>query len=134
VNELVKPGVTVAYVNWGRWVAQCSWQIRCDAALELTGAENGFRCPECGGDNAIVWPSAEMVAGIGRILLMRPHRKNQNWLPGETLQDLMQENAEHGILTMHAAALEPGPVYGIQDDRLIFDALPTLNPRRELVP
>jgi len=32
---------------------------------------------------------------IERVLLERPNRENQNWLPGETLDDLLRENKEH---------------------------------------
>ncbi len=133
MSELVKPGVTAAFASWGRWVARCSYQDRCDAAIQVVRFAGGLLCPECGMATAVVWPSADMVAGIERLLLMRPHWKNQNWLPGETLHDLLEQNAEHGILSRHAAELPAGAVFGIEGDRITRDALPTLNPKRELV-
>jgi len=36
-------------------------------------------------------------ATIEAILLLRPNPANRNWLPGETLADLVLENVVHGI-------------------------------------
>lgn len=47
----------------------------------------------------IVWPSEAMTFSIERLLLMRPDPTTQNWVPGETLIDLMYENGTHGIFT-----------------------------------
>jgi hypothetical protein len=35
---------------------------------------------------------------IEQILRMRPDRKNMNWIPSETLDDLRAQNIEHGDL------------------------------------
>jgi hypothetical protein len=133
VNELVLPGVWAAEVRQGRWTGWCSHKAYCDASVVLDLFQDGFICPECKRSTAIVWPSGDMVAGIERLLLMRPHWKNRNWLPGETLHDLLHENAIHGILIQHGAALGGRSVFGIHGDRIVHDPLPTLNPRRELV-
>lgn len=133
MTEIVLPGVVAVEANHGRWVAWCGYRDRCDAAAQLARFQPVFVC-ECGGRTEVVWPDPDMVAGIERLLLMRPHRKHQNWRPGETLHDLLHENATHGILTRHAAGLEAGGLFGIDGDRITVDALPTLNPRRELVP
>jgi hypothetical protein len=45
---------------------------------------------------SIVWPADP--EGIEALLAMRPARKNRNWLPGETLQELLAENAAHNVL------------------------------------
>lgn len=126
---LLPPGFVHAYANRGRWVAEC---FDCSAAASLDRFQDGFVC-ECGYPVSVVWPSEAMVHGVERLLLMRPSRKNQNWLPQETLHDLLQENAENGVLTLHAEALESGGLLAIHDDRISLDVLPILNPRRELV-
>ena len=66
----------------------------------------------------IEWPSAEMTYGIERLLLMRPLPLNQNWNPGETLIDLMTENAVHGIY-----ADVPGEL-SVDSERIRMDTLP----------
>jgi hypothetical protein len=134
VTDLVQPGTTAAYANHGRWVAVCSYDATCGlGAAHLDRFQDSFDCPTCDRKMKVVWPSDSMVYGIERLLLQRPHWKNQNWVPGETLHDLLHENAMHGILGIHAAALSPGSMFGIDGDRIVHDALPTLNPRRELV-
>lgn len=115
------------YANRGRWVADCFY---CDQAAQLGRFDAGFICADCRRPVAAVWPSEDMVHGIERLLLMRPSPKNQNWLPHETLHDLLAENAEHGVLALDAA--EPGPLLTILGDRVTADVLPVLNPRREL--
>lgn len=134
MTELVLPGVVAVEARQGRWIGWCSYRDRCDAAIQLVPFTEGFICPDCGMATSVVWPSADMVAGVERLLLMRPHPKNQNWLPGETLDDLLLENIAHGIFTRHAAAVDgTAGIFGISGDRVEFDALPFLNPRRELV-
>lgn len=123
------PGHVHAYANRGRWVAEC---FDCSAAAHLDRFQDGFVC-ECGYPVSVVWPSEATVYGVERLLLMRPSRKNQNWLPHETLDDLLRENAEHGALAPHLEHLDDGPVLAIHGDAITADSLPMLNPRRELV-
>ena len=125
---LAVPGVSAVYANWGRWVADCAW---CDSAEQLVPFTAGFRCVDCGWSTDVVWPPPDMVAGIERLLLMRPNRKNQNWLPTETLEDLVAENVTHGIVALHAGDAS-GPLLGTCGGKITTDALQTLNPRREL--
>ena len=114
-----------AYANRGRWVAECFY---CPQAVSLEKMQPGFRCPDCDAANEVEWPSVDMVRGVERLLLMRPSPKNQNWLPGETLHDLLAENLEHGVVTP-----DPGAVLAIVGDRIEADSFPVLNPRMELV-
>jgi hypothetical protein len=85
-----------ARANWGRWVVSC---FRCPSALDLLPGAPVFFCRECGSSAEVEWPPDELRYGIERLLLMRPDVTTQNWQPGETLIDLMRENAAHGIFT-----------------------------------
>lgn len=93
-----------AYVNFGRWVADCPMQ--CGCALELTPGMMLFACPECKAINEIEWPSDP--DGIWEALLKRPAPKTRNWFPsghelairsrcahGQTVAELDEETAEH---------------------------------------
>jgi hypothetical protein len=51
------------------------------------------------------WPPN--VADIEALVMPRPVPATRNWLPGETMLDLLAENIEHGIVP--TAALEGGP-------------------------
>jgi hypothetical protein len=83
-SEVAIAGVAYAEANWGRWVARC---VR----------------PWC--TNAI---ALEAGRAIEAILGMRPVRRTQNWLPGELLEDLLAENAEHGCLPPEMLTAAPG--------------------------
>jgi hypothetical protein len=124
VNTLVMPGVTCAYANWARWVASCSYAADCgDAAAELTRFQEGFICSDCGRPNKVVWPAAETVYGVERLLMMRSHVKHRNWYPGETLIDLMTENAANGVFDTVPA--NPGDsLLQVEEGRIVHDALP----------
>jgi hypothetical protein len=101
--------------------------------------DRSFSCVECGTITSIIWPSEEMRAGVERLLMMRPAAVNRNWLPGETLIELVKENAEHGLydnLAERGVEAEPGDtLFVIDGDRIRFDSLPALAPgthRREI--
>lgn len=114
-----------AFASWGRWVAPCP---RCPSALDLEPQTPVFQCWECGTRAEVEWPSEEMVYGIERLLLMRPDVTKQNWLPGETLVDLVRENGAHGILSLpddYDAHLI------VEPERIRVDTLPVTF-RREL--
>lgn len=115
-----------AFANFGRWVVACP---RCPHAVDADAHTRTpvFACDMCGLRAEVEWPSAEMVHGIERLLLMRPDYTKQNWLPGETLVDLMQENAEHGIF----ADVPDGLSLTVTDERIRVDTLPITH-RREL--
>lgn len=82
-----------ARVNHGRWLTDCPnckggalthpvWKVAC--------------CGECGCVMRIV-EFPENVSAIEVVLLARSTRDVQNWVPGETVTDLLRENAEHGV-------------------------------------
>jgi hypothetical protein len=95
--------VAQAYVSQSTWVARCPMPD-CPAA-EHYGRKDGFLgglrhdrflCNYCGLQCAVEWPS--FAADIERLLAMRPIPSTRNWLPGETLVDLLGENIEHGVI------------------------------------
>lgn len=87
--------VRPAAANWGRWVVTCatSW---CTNAWMPDLGEQEWLCDKCGVPTGIVWPPDPIA--IEAILLMRPDPNTRSWVPGETLSDLIMENASHGIL------------------------------------
>lgn len=128
-------------VNWGRWIADCP---SCPSAVAVdehhqtrlgaTAVDDGTPvwvegCWDCGATTTLIWPAAPMVAGIERLLAMRPDPNTRNWTPGETLHDLVRENALHGLFSDPSidalAALLPDPeLLVVDDDRIVLDYLP----------
>lgn len=101
----VTDGEIVAYVNHGRWVAECP---DCAGAQLVSELERRFWCLNCG--NAAVnfaWRHVRMPqkrTAIEAELVIRPAAKGdraitRNWLPGETVKDLQRENVEHGVVS-----------------------------------
>jgi hypothetical protein len=92
----------LAYVNHGRWVAQCE----CMNAQLVTEADPRFYCVECfnvafaGRWRTVTFPAE--VPAIEVVLQERPERRRQNWEPGETVELLEAENIEHGLPTSEA--------------------------------
>jgi hypothetical protein len=94
----------LAYVNWGRWVADCPRPF-CPNAEHFGRSSNGhlggltgnsFRCSHCGLRCDADWPPN--VDDIDYLLSQRPVPGTRNWRPGETLWDLIEENAVHGVI------------------------------------
>jgi len=78
-----------AYVNHGRWVADCP----CNGA-ELVAPGELMVCGSCGARNEVKFPAN--IDGIEGALEMRPPT-NQNW-HGESVESLVAENIDHGLL------------------------------------
>jgi hypothetical protein len=118
----------LAFANFGRWVAACP---RCPHAVDVDAQTRtpAFSCAVCGLGAEIEWPSREMVHNIERLLLMRPDPTKQNWLPGETLADLLEENATHGVFA--AIPEDPNPRLTVVGERITVDTMPVTH-RREL--
>ena len=85
-----------------------------------------FRCWECDAESPIGWPAEETVYAIERILMMRPHPKNRNWVPGESLHDLMFENGQHGHFDLPELTPEDAGtiLFSVDDVRITVDRLP----------
>lgn len=94
----------VAFVSWGLWVARCPqpWCVGIDhyGPGPNTGRIGGlgpdrFCCPRCGTVTEAQWPANR--DDIELVLGRRPMPETRNWQPGETLGDLVVENALHGL-------------------------------------
>lgn len=104
-----------AYINHGRWVADCPVQY-CGNAMRLEPRQGTFRCRTrsgdgCGHEAQIEWPAD--ADEIWRVLERRPIPGTRNWFPpehplavragcphGQTPADLLAENEEHGVKGM----------------------------------
>jgi hypothetical protein len=86
-----------ARVDHGRWIVDCPCE-GCNGAELAWGG--GFFCCECrNGDHngnllAVKYPVERLQ--IERVLLKRPI-ENRNWHSGESVDDLIAENKEHGL-------------------------------------
>ena len=91
-------GHVKAEVNHGHWIVRCPW---CRGAEEAAPGEPIFYCMSCGnsgngGNVAIVdFPTDRIL--IEKVLLGRVAIENRNWLPSETVVDLLQENITHEV-------------------------------------
>lgn len=90
------------------WIARCGrpW---CTNALALDRGQDLFVCiaaDGCGWTGPVMWPNDPDA--IERILAMRPVPGTRNWLPGETLANLLEENAAHDCLPAEWKQIEGG--------------------------
>ena len=77
-----------AYVNHGRWVADCPIPFCGQAWL---ADRIPVECENCGQPpGPIEWPTEQ--ERIESLLAVRPVPQTRNWLPGETVDDLIAEN------------------------------------------
>lgn len=96
-----------ARVNHGRWIADCPRQ-GCANAEALEPKQMDYACSNCMLVAKVEWP--RNPDGISEALGRRPIPQNQNWYPkghpeavalgiahGETVKQLLAENAEHGV-------------------------------------
>ncbi len=86
----IRKGTDVqAYVNHGRWVADCP----CNGA-ELVAPKQEMLCGSCGMKHTVEFPKQRTK--IEETLNVRPPH-NQNWSVGETVDSLVAENIENGL-------------------------------------
>lgn len=86
-----------AYMNHGRWVADCPAEGCGFSAL----AGSHLDCP-AHDVVRVVWPTDLEREEIEAELNLRPvdplvGAKHANWRPGETVESLRAENVEHGV-------------------------------------
>lgn len=95
-----------AYVNYGRWVADCPF---CPGAEQVYGelqhkdripypygiVDSTLHCGYTGKTAPVVFPAH--APQIISILRRRPRARNRNWYPHESVQDLIDENRAHGV-------------------------------------
>lgn len=103
--ELTTKGKAVkAFLQDGRWVAKCPdcfGQEVVTPDIPLFVCLN-IHCLDLMNNHwprPIIFPSAENIAKLESILLLRINPINRNWNPedGETIQDLERENVRHGL-------------------------------------
>jgi hypothetical protein len=123
MNLLVRRGTTNARVAWSRWVGDCTV---CPSALWLSTLQPEFTCWDCGQQIEVVWPSPSLIAGVERLLSMRPDPTTRSWYPGETLNDLLLENMQYGVIPGFETA-PSGLLLQVVDDKILTDALPSFN-------
>lgn len=130
MTDLALPGVVYARANWGRWIGDCP-APSCASALTLPTAGwqiDPFQCWDCGYvAEQIIWPPD--VPAIEALLSMRPDERNRNWEPGETLVELMLENAAHGVLPAEWTA-GAGELMRTADERVVGGLLLAALPAR----
>lgn len=82
-----------ARLNHGRWIVDCP---ECNGA-ELVTPDLRFRCQS--GTHLAVEYAVRVPLEAEWIMQLVAHRPvvNQNWQPGETLEDLARDNAAHGV-------------------------------------
>jgi hypothetical protein len=129
MTDLALPGVAYAEVNWGIWLTRCPGRY-CWNAMAVELGQALFVClgpDSCGSEAPIVWPRDPQA--IATLLRMRPDMRTQNWLPNETVQDLIVENAAHDCLPPEWTELTERTVIskeidGVVVGGLLADALP----------
>jgi hypothetical protein len=93
-----------AEINHGVWIARCPCRTPGDPApgcIVWTAAPLGW-CVRCGNETAgwrwrrILLPGPDERAAIEAALVVRPV-EHRNWTPGETVAELLAENAVHGL-------------------------------------
>lgn len=103
---IVIPNLARAYVNYGRWIAECPSSD--GGALELDPHQGMFNCPECKALMPIEWPYD--ADAIWNELEKRPAARNRNWFPsghdlalrsgrphGQTIDELREEAEANGV-------------------------------------
>ena len=95
-----------AYVNWGRWVADCG-RPYCNGGRTPRTPAGPVHCANCHWEAPVQWPPD--ADAIWEVLAARPVPGTRNWFPsghelalrsgcphGQTVADLAAENAEYG--------------------------------------
>lgn len=107
---LIKSQMARAYVNYGRWVADCP--TGCGSALALINEDGDlmhvYACIECHALSTVDWPAN--AEEIWEALQERPYPRVRNWFPashelalrtglphGQTPNDLREEARENGV-------------------------------------
>jgi hypothetical protein len=96
-NPWDSPEPTKAYVNHGRWVANCVW---CLTGMLTQPHWRIACCGECGARYSsarVHFP--ENIEAIEKILLRRVRRDQQNWDDRQSVDELKKENRLPEVLT-----------------------------------
>lgn len=94
----------VARINHGIWIASCDCGVPgvpSPGCVVWMDVPLGF-CVRClnrgwgGGWRPIILPGLLVREGIEEVLDFRPRREDQNWEPGESIDDLIRQNLDQG--------------------------------------
>jgi hypothetical protein len=101
---LYTPAQARAYVNHGRWIADCPCE--CGSALSLEPRQSSYHCPECKWIGVVDWP--DNADDIMEALEQRRIPRTRNWFPdghvlavrsntphGQTVKQLIEETEEN---------------------------------------
>lgn len=83
--------------NHGRWVVECAY---CPSAEAVSIGATTFVCRHELCPHYLEVQLCELPAEaveIEKILVLRPDVQNRNWIPGETVEDLLVESHEHKL-------------------------------------
>lgn len=133
-TDIAIPGVAYAEANWGRWIARCPSGM-CANAMQLGMWQGRFECGgagSCGWTSPVIWPADP--EGIAVLLAMRPDSRTRNWLPGEALRDLLEQNAVNNVLPPNLLE-ESGCILETRGERVVAGRLVAALPeyrRREI--
>lgn len=98
VPKLTEP--RQAYVNHGRWVADCKMidplTGELCAGAELVAPGEPFVCGSCLQESPVTFPSAAGRREIDRLLAVRSV-SHQHWNLAEDVAELVGENIAHGL-------------------------------------
>lgn len=89
-DPVASDAVVESYVSHGRWVADCV----CGGGIVTSPDLDHATCLDCGTLYQVRFPDNREE--IESVLLGRPDKRNRNWRPGETMESLQAENAQHG--------------------------------------
>jgi hypothetical protein len=85
-----------ARINEGRWLFDCV-ELDCGSGVLAHPEWQIGRCFGCGAVyTQIAFPSDWQA--VEKVLLQRARTATRNWEPASSLDDLRQENADHGIV------------------------------------
>lgn len=87
--------VVAAYINHGRWVADCP---NCNGGIAAWAENDACCCLDCGRVYHAVFPSTRKRDKVEAILLERPSGAYMNWNPDrESIADLKAESILRGF-------------------------------------
>lgn len=95
----------VARVNHGRWIADCP-DPDCGGASFISFDNPFFFCCECRNGRVdhdlipVEVPKPGLRGEIEDYLRARPVPRTRNWLPGESMVELRDENRAHNVLLL----------------------------------
>ena len=104
-KELPQPEPLHADIDCGMYSARCS----CGSGVALTPDWQYAACLNCGRTwTTVVFPDAEMLKAIDRVLSLRPNGKRAadrwySWWHEESVGDLIMQNRRHGWPVPEAA-------------------------------